>query len=534
MGQRQPKPQPQAPPSSRNEPADTENEQSPEHGVLVIGEGGSGKSTLIANLLGKEMKQYKSAKKEPCYVSVVVNTGVPIEVYDMFEVRNGDTDQGCLREIANLLQSGKIAMVILCVKVERLQTSFIALCKEYNKIGVNWEKMVIALTFTDCLYMPNRDTNPPFIVSKCFTHAVAQWKLWLQKLLSEQVGVKQEVVRRIRIHPTTRCHDEALPNGEKWFAPLLSSVMKMLPLTTTSPTPEPLQNGIDSRSGLRESTEDVADPRQPSTSSAKPETRGCPHTVVLDLREGSESFGEPVCKAPLEVEPNGVGTVSEECAVFWQSVKQMCDKVPTFCSIFGILVIGETGSGKSNLINSLLGRDVARVGHTMQSETSELIIYDPVIEGVGLNVYDTPGMDHSTNDDRDFANLRMMQDMLAREKIHLVIYCFRMTETRMRRGLIHAVREYRKIGLPWQHTIMALTFADCVPNFDTRLPAVEEMLREEILTKAAVKPEVVKGVRICPTTEYLDQLLPNGEQWFPAFSGEVKAILSEYTKHVAA
>ena len=92
-------------------------------------------------------------------------------------------------------------------------------------------------------------------------------------------------------------------------------------------------------------------------------------------------------------------------------------------------------------------------------------------------MYDTPVLDDSRGDDHEARDLQIMHDLLARGKIHLVIYCFRMSETKMRTGLVHVLQEYNRIGLPWQHTIMALTFADCAWNFDI----VQEMFCKELM-----------------------------------------------------
>ena len=56
-----------------------------------------------------------------------------------------------------------------------------------------------------------------------------------------------------------------------------------------------------------------------------------------------------------------------------------------------ILVIGPAGSGKSRLVNILLGRIVARQGRGAQSVTTEMKGYDGEFMGVKIRVYDTVG-----------------------------------------------------------------------------------------------------------------------------------------------
>ena len=43
-------------------------------------------------------------------------------------------------------------------------------------------------------------------------------------------------------------------------------------------------------------------------------------------------------------------------------------------SSLSILIIGETGSGKSTLVNNLVGEDVAKVGGTTESQTSDITL----------------------------------------------------------------------------------------------------------------------------------------------------------------
>ena len=62
------------------------------------------------------------------------------------------------------------------------------------------------------------------------------------------------------------------------------------------------------------------------------------------------------------------------------------------CPELKLLVIGETGVGKSTLVNNLLGEDVADVGYSMTSATSAVNCHEGTIEGVPVKVYDTPGL----------------------------------------------------------------------------------------------------------------------------------------------
>ena len=510
--------------SSRKSTRCSECEEPLPFGILLIGEIGSGKTTLLNNLLRKKRTKDDDFVAPPSDFSPVVRTveGVPVELYDKPGFC-GDTDGVYLESIRELLHGKhKIDLVILCVKMSetRLRHSLIRSFQEHDKVGVDWERVIIALTFADCFPVPSKQRKT-FQIPQYFNRKVSEWRDVLQNALFEQVGVKQEVAKRIPVYPTSRLHDEALPNREQWLVPLWTAILKKRLLDAAR------SEWVEGKYSVMNNHDRVQQQTVSSTLETRQEELHS-RTWSQELQKSSVSTSAMLETQDLQVVVDGASTESEHHAILWRSVKHNFSEVQKSCPIFGVLVIGETGSGKSTLINNLLGRDVAKVGHTMQSLTSKVTPYDVAVEGVGLSVYDTPGLDDSRGVDYEKGDLKIMQDLLVKRKIHLVIYCFRMTETKMRAGLVHALQEYDRIGLPWQHTIMALTFADCVPNFDTRLPEVQEMLRDELLRRFWPRRDAINKMKSCPTTGCIDKLLPNGTPWFTTFSSMVEESLSSY------
>ena len=209
----------------------------------------------------------------------------------------------------------------------------------------------------------------------------------------------------------------------------------------------------------------------------------------------------------------------------WKFIRGVFSKLKKDCPKFGILVIGETGTGKSTLINNLLGKVVAPVGHSMKSETQGVTLHEVAVDGVPVVVYDTPGLDDANGEDED-KHLRNMESLLERRKIHLVIYCFKMTETRMRRGLIHTFKEYNKIGVPWEQTVITLTFADKEEDTTNyRFSQMQKQVKETLIEEVKVMPSSVEKLKICPTAKLPNEALPSGESWYVPFWLNVVEVL---------
>ena len=118
-----------------------------------------------------------------------------------------------------------------------------------------------------------------------------------------------------------------------------------------------------------------------------------------------------------------------------------------------------------------------------------------------------------------------MKSLLARGEIHLVIYCFKMIENRMRKGLIHTFQEYHKIGVPWAQTIMALTFADIVVDTTTRFSVMQQKVKKTLIEKVGVRERDVENLKICPTAIDPNKALPTGRQWYVPFWLDVIEVL---------
>ena len=201
------------------------------------------------------------------------------------------------------------------------------------------------------------------------------------------------------------------------------------------------------------------------------------------------------------------------------------------CPIFGILVVGETGTGKTTLVNNLLGVENSPEQGGLDSHTSTIIPYEMKVEGVPIRVYDTPGLQDSRSEDHDAKYLKQMKDILNSGEIQLVIYCLKLTEIRMHQGLIRTFQEYNKIGVIWEQTLIALTFANAVPAlvpsserkekdfkidqyFDTKVQEWQGKIEETLVEKVGIQGDRAKKIVVRPIHDDPNANLPNGKEWY--------------------
>ena len=190
-----------------------------------------------------------------------------------------------------------------------------------------------------------------------------------------------------------------------------------------------------------------------------------------------------------------------------------------------ILVTGKTGTGKSTLINGIVGKEVAVPGNKLDPETSEVTAF-PFKEGdITVNVFDSPGLQDGTKNEGKY-----LADMKAKcSDVDLVIYCIRMSEDRVP----EAGPDVRAMKLlnetfgheMWKNTVFLLTFANDVmasaeyevgdePSdqqnyFNKQLQDWQSLMRDHLLTAIRVPKEIVEGIVIIPAGHRNEPMLPD-------------------------
>ena len=472
--------------------------------IVLIGDRNSLYSPFLSNLLGKDHEASLKSTECASTCSTVDRVQVTTHMVPALSDATGYKDEGYTKEMQAILQRANLVIFCIDMSDTRLRGSVL---RTLQQLKTDWSRTVIVLTFADALsaLMRHRE-NPRFPKGLYFDTKLHEWTRELKAML-EHVGVRQKVVAKMKFYPSANEPAEPLPNGEPWLAPLSLAIMDIL-----------------SSKGKEEFLEEHAmlfstsAAEQPATLSPTDAAAAALMTVgvsgTTEIDSSSES-GLQVSSAPR--------VLSEYQS---RSINAALSKLRKDCPVFGVLVIGRTGAGKSTLINNLLGKEVASVGHTLKSETSKVNPHEYSVEGVAIVVYDTPGLGDVKGEEDERKHLDIMKSLLARGKIHLVVYCFQMNETILKSSHVGTLCKYHQIGVDWEQSVIALTFADAlyVPESDWKLPMShcfdqklvfwQRELKRELVETVGVPANVVERLKIYPTTPIPKDRLLNGNPWY--------------------
>ena len=92
---------------------------------------------------------------------------------------------------------------------------------------------------------------------------------------------------------------------------------------------------------------------------------------------------------------------------------------------YSVVIIGKTGVGKSSLINSLFGEQVATVGHD-EATTMNVEKYTKYEGNHTINIWDTMGLYDDRGEPKEY--IHRIADTV--KKAHLVLFCFDSSEAR--------------------------------------------------------------------------------------------------------
>ena len=189
-----------------------------------------------------------------------------------------------------------------------------------------------------------------------------------------------------------------------------------------------------------------------------------------------------------------------------------------------ILVTGKTGTGKSALINGLIGKQVAEEGTTLGPQTSEVEKFQRIVNGVLMKVFDSPGLQDGTENEMEY-----IQEMSEKCKyVDLILYTIKMTDVRMHTDDVSAMRKLTVVFGEefWTKAVLVLTFANEVhipgedsyernfEHFEKKLQLWNEQLPVVLKNTLGVASGIVSKIPIVPAGYYKVRDLPGRRFWF--------------------
>ena len=188
-----------------------------------------------------------------------------------------------------------------------------------------------------------------------------------------------------------------------------------------------------------------------------------------------------------------------------------------------ILVVGETGIGKSTLINELLGiRDdrEAKEGHT--SIYRHVTEHLEMINGVLVSVFDTPGFQDSDSISED----SIIEDIKVKTKsdIDLLLFCMDISDKHLQRHNIETLQIVTDaLGESiWERALVVLTHANRVEEpeprndlrkyFIGRVSEWETQLNKAIIERCNIPTTIAMKIPVVPAG-YKNPSLPDRDNW---------------------
>ena len=172
------------------------------------------------------------------------------------------------------------------------------------------------------------------------------------------------------------------------------------------------------------------------------------------------------------------------------------------------MITGKTGSGKTSLINGLIGKKVGEEGEGLDRMTAHVEPKELTCEGTLVKIWDTPGLQDDTKDED-----RYLQEMKENcSDCDLYIYCLSMKQTRFDASEIQTIQKLTEtFGKDfWAKVLFVLTFANEVEAFLTFSVGsdVERLFTDKVkawhaklvhrLKECGVKKEVADNIQVIP------------------------------------
>ena len=129
-----------------------------------------------------------------------------------------------------------------------------------------------------------------------------------------------------------------------------------------------------------------------------------------------------------------------------------------------ILITGKTGTGKSALINSIVGVEVTKEGNTLKPETDRIEHIVKIVGNLRVQVWDSPGLQDASGDVNEASHVQEIVQKCS--EFDLLVYTICMSQSRILKGgpdckAMQILSQPNALGPNmWYNTIIVLTFAN--------------------------------------------------------------------------
>ena len=129
--------------------------------------------------------------------------------------------------------------------------------------------------------------------------------------------------------------------------------------------------------------------------------------------------------------------------------------------ISSIIVLGETGSGKSSLVNKLLKDPKCKVGNELNSETEKVIGYMGEGKYSDIFIIDTPGLNDSNGAEKDKINIDAMHKYIKENpRIKGIIILLRFIDNRLTGSIKNSIKTFADLFPSnnfWNHVVIVFS-----------------------------------------------------------------------------